>query len=92
MEDGYFTVEVVCQSIEVTPAVVRRYVRLGLVAPSVIHGRTALFSESDLARLRKIVRLRRDLGLNPAGVEIVLRLTDELEALRRDVPARLKET
>jgi MerR family transcriptional regulator/heat shock protein HspR len=44
-----------------------------------------------LARLRKITRLTRDLGLNLAGVEIVLRLTDELDTVRRELASYRKE-
>ena len=74
-----------------TPAAVRRYTRLGLVVPSARRGRAPLYSEADLARLRKVVRLTRDLGLNLAGVEVVLRLTDEIEALRREMASQQEE-
>jgi MerR family transcriptional regulator/heat shock protein HspR len=61
---------------------VRQYVRIGLLRPSRVEGRTVYFSEPELARLRKIRRLQDDLGLNVAGVEVVLRLLDEIETLQ----------
>lgn len=67
---------------------VRRYVEIGLVRPSRSEGDTPLFGEPALARLRRIRRLREDLGLNEAGVEVVLRLLDEIEALHREHDAR----
>ena len=70
------------------PARVRRYVRVGLVRPSRVEGRTAFFSEAELARLRTIRRLGEDLGLNAAGVEVALRLVDEIRTLRRTLDAR----
>ena len=70
------------------PARVRRYVRVGLVRPSRVEGRTAFFSEAELARLRTIRRLGEDLGLNAAGVEVALRLVDEIRTLRRTLDDR----
>jgi MerR family transcriptional regulator/heat shock protein HspR len=61
---------------------VRRYVRAGLVRPAHGEGAEALFGESELKRLRKIRRLRDDLGINSAGLEVVLRLLDEIEVLQ----------
>jgi DNA-binding transcriptional MerR regulator len=61
---------------------IRYYVRIGLVTPSRVEGRRPYFGESELARLRKIRRLHDDLGLDAAGVEVALRLLDEIERLR----------
>jgi MerR family transcriptional regulator/heat shock protein HspR len=57
-------------------------VRQGLILPPRIEDGRPLFGASELARLRKIRRLTTDLGVNLAGVEIILRLSDELMALR----------
>jgi len=70
------------------PARVRRYVRVGLVRPSRVEGRKAFFSEAELARLRTIRRLGEDLGLNTAGVEVALRLVDEIRTLRKALHSR----
>ena len=70
------------------PAHVRRYIRIGLVRPSRVEGRNAFFSEAELARLRTIRRLGDDLGLNAAGVEVALRLVDEIRTLRRALAER----
>jgi len=91
MSERYYTLELVSQRVSLSPAAVRRYTRLGVVTPSAWRGRTPLYSEADLARLRKIVRLTRDLGLNTAGVEVVLRLTDRMETLQRQMMALREE-
>jgi DNA-binding transcriptional MerR regulator len=70
------------------PAHVRRYVRVGLIRPSRVEGRTVFFSDAELARLRTIRRLGEDLGLNAAGVEVALRLIDEIRTLRKALHAR----
>jgi DNA-binding transcriptional MerR regulator len=63
------------------PARIRYYVRIGLLQPSHVEGRRLYFGEPELARLRKIRRLHDDLGLDTAGVEVALRLLDEIERL-----------
>jgi MerR family transcriptional regulator, heat shock protein HspR len=78
----YVRLEVAARLVRLPPARVRRYVRAGLVRPPRVEGRSPLFSESELARLRKIRRLADDLGLNAAGVEVAVRLLDEIDALR----------
>jgi MerR family transcriptional regulator, heat shock protein HspR len=70
------------------PARVRRYIRVGLISPSRVEGRTVFFSEAELARLRTIRRLREDLGLNAAGVEVALRLVDEIRTLQNALHSR----
>jgi MerR family transcriptional regulator/heat shock protein HspR len=81
---AYYELEVAARLSRLPPARVRRYVRVGLVRPSRLDGRTAYFGEDELARLRTIRRLSEDLGINAAGVEVVLRLVDEIRALTGD--------
>jgi MerR family transcriptional regulator/heat shock protein HspR len=64
---------------------VRRFVRVGLVQPPLLERGKPLFGEAELARLRKIRRLTSDLGINLAGIDVILRLTDELGALRAEM-------
>jgi DNA-binding transcriptional MerR regulator len=70
------------------PARVRRYVQVGLIRPVRVEGRNAFFGDAELARLRTIRRLGEDLGLNAAGVEVALRLVDEIRTLRKALDAR----
>jgi MerR family transcriptional regulator, heat shock protein HspR len=74
--------EVAAEAVRLSHTQVRRYVRAGLVRPAHVEGAEALFGDEELARLRKIRRLREDLGLNQAGLEVVLRLLDEVQELR----------
>jgi MerR family transcriptional regulator/heat shock protein HspR len=62
---------------------VRHLVRVGVIRPAVVQRGRPMFGELELARLRRVRRLMTDLGVNLAGVEIILRLTDELAATRR---------
>jgi MerR family transcriptional regulator/heat shock protein HspR len=82
----YCSIEIAATSAGLSAARVRHLVRVGLVQPAVVERGRPLFSEIELARLRKVRRLMTDLGVNLAGVEIILRLTDELAAVRRAPP------
>jgi MerR family transcriptional regulator/heat shock protein HspR len=84
---GYYRIEVVAEQVGLSPARIRAYERAGLIRPTRVQGRTRLYGEEELARLRRLRRLSQDLGLNPAGVEIVARLIDDLEALRAELRA-----
>lgn len=79
----FYRLETVAALVRLPPARIRRYVRIGLVRPARVAGRTAMFGDDELARLRKISRLGEHLGLNDAGIEVVLRLLDEIERLHQ---------
>jgi MerR family transcriptional regulator/heat shock protein HspR len=85
MTTTYLTLKRVCQRLDVSPKTVRSYIEEGLVVSfrdSV--GRVA-FDESAVERLEKIVRLRNDLGVNLAGIDIILRLCERLEDLQKEL-------
>jgi MerR family transcriptional regulator/heat shock protein HspR len=80
------------------PQTLRIYEQKGLVRPKRTAGNTRLYSEQDLERLRLIQRLTSELGLNLAGVEMVLRLEDQLgrmqrrmERMEREMRGRMRE-
>jgi MerR family transcriptional regulator, heat shock protein HspR len=76
----YCSIDVAAHLAGLSTARVRRLVRSGLVRPPVVERGRPLFGEAELARLRRVRRLTTDLGVNLAGVEVILRLTDELSA------------
>jgi MerR family transcriptional regulator, heat shock protein HspR len=84
-----YELETAARITRLPPARVRRYIRVGLVRPVRVEGRNAFFSDAELARLRMIRRLAEDLGLNAAGVEVALRLVDEIRTLRSALDPRL---
>jgi MerR family transcriptional regulator, heat shock protein HspR len=84
---GYLPLEAAARRVQVPVRSVRQFIRIGLVSPSRVEGRDYLFGEVELARLRKIRRLREDLGLDMAALEIVLRLLDEIETLNAQLDA-----
>ena len=73
----------------VHPQTLRQYERLGLVAPSRVGSKNRLYSEGDVRRVRRIQRLTQEMGVNLAGVELILRLLDDMEDMRRDMERQL---
>ena len=73
-----YMISIAAELVGMHPQTLRIYENKGLVRPKRTRGNTRLYSESDLERLRLIQRLTTELGLNLAGVEVVLRLEDEL--------------
>ncbi len=63
----------------------RHYERIGLVRPSRSGGRQRLYSQADVARLRHIQRLIQDLGVNLAGVEVVIRMNERLRQMESEM-------
>lgn len=73
-----YMISIAAELVGMHPQTLRIYENRGLVRPKRTRGNTRLYSEADLERLRLIQRLTTELGLNLAGVEVVLRLEDEL--------------
>lgn len=73
------------------PQTLRQYERLGLVIPSRAGAKNRLYSDDDIARVRRIQRLTQDMGVNLAGVELILRLLDDMDELRRDMETQFRD-
>ena len=73
-----YMISIAAELVGVHPQTLRQYEDKGLVRPKRTPGGTRLYSEADVERLRIIQRLTTEVGLNLAGVELVLRLEDEL--------------
>jgi MerR family transcriptional regulator/heat shock protein HspR len=82
---GAYMIGVVSMRYSVHPQTLRLYEREGLLAPSRTEGKTRLYSDEDLERLEFILNLTRDLGVNLAGVEVVLGLKDRLNRMQEDL-------
>jgi MerR family transcriptional regulator/heat shock protein HspR len=82
-----YMISVAAELAGVHPQTLRTYENKGLVRPQRTPGGTRLYSEADVERLRIIQRLTTELGLNLAGVELVLRLEDELRRAQAQITA-----
>jgi len=80
-----FQISVVSRMVGLHQQTIRSYERIGLVQPARSDGNTRLFSFEDIERLRQVVRLVNDLGVNLAGVEVILRLNRRAEELQAEL-------
>jgi MerR family transcriptional regulator/heat shock protein HspR len=80
-----YMISVAAELVGMHPQTLRMYETKGLVRPHRTPGGTRLFSDADIVRLRIVQRLTSELGLNLAGVELVLRLEDELRKAHAQV-------
>jgi MerR family transcriptional regulator, heat shock protein HspR len=80
-EEVYYTIEVVTNLTRLGTGIIERCVQVGIVRPV----ETVRYSPADVARLRRVRRYIHDFGLNWAGIELVMRLTDEMEQMRAEL-------
>ena len=81
----FYMISVVSKAYGIHPQTLRLYEREGLLKPSRTDGNTRLYSEDDLRQLEVILNLTRDLGVNLAGVEIVLNMRRKMEQMQEEV-------
>jgi MerR family transcriptional regulator/heat shock protein HspR len=82
-----FMISAVAEQYQIHPQTLRLYEREGLLKPSRSDGNTRLYTEEDLERLEVILKLTRDLGVNLAGVEIILNMRERMAEMQRQIEA-----
>jgi MerR family transcriptional regulator, heat shock protein HspR len=85
--DGYVMISIVAERYNIHPQTLRLYEREGLLSPARTVGNTRLYGPDELRQLEMILRLTRDLGVNLAGVEVVLDLCRRIEEIADDADA-----
>jgi len=84
-EQTAFSISSIAKMLSVHPQTLRFYERAGFVKPVRTRGDTRLYSQQDIDQLRLILHLTRDLGVNLAGVEIILRMQRQLEHAQGEI-------
>ena len=82
---GYYMISAVAEKYNIHPQTLRLYEREGLLKPSRTEGNTRLYSDEDLQELETILALTRDLGVNLAGVEIILNMRRKMDRMQHEV-------
>lgn len=85
-----YPISVVAEMVGVHPQTLRLYEREGLVKPSRTSRQTRLYSEADIERLRSIINLTQDMGVNLAGVELILRMREQMEEMQKVIEELLR--
>ena len=80
-----YMISAVAEQYQLHPQTLRLYEREGLLKPSRSEGNTRLYTDDDLARLEVILKLTRDLGVNLAGVEIILNMRERMGEMQRQI-------
>jgi MerR family transcriptional regulator, heat shock protein HspR len=82
---GAYMISAVAEMYEIHPQTLRMYEREGLLKPSRTEGNTRLYTDEDLERLEFILNLARDLGVNIAGIAIILQMRERMEEMNRQM-------
>ena len=84
-ENRLFMISVVSEMLGIHPQTLRIYEREGFIKPKRSGGNTRLYSEEDVEKLEMILRLTRELGVNLAGVEVILSMREKMEQMQREM-------
>jgi len=86
IREGVYIISVAAKILEMHPQTLRKYERVGLISPTRTVGMLRLYSEEDIARLKLIKRLAGELGINLAGIHLILILFNKLLSMRNYIP------
>ncbi len=89
-DEPVYLISIVASMLNIHPQTLRQYERDGLIKPSRTQGRMRLYSQRDIDRMKMILRLSRELGVNIAGIDIILRLKEQMEEMEKEIE-RLKD-
>ena len=89
-DEPCYVISVAARMVGMHAQSLRNYERIGLIQPSRSQGRVRLYSQSDIERLRNIQRMVNDLGVNLAGVEVIMNMRETMARMEREMD-RLRE-
>lgn len=84
-DEPVYLISIVAKILDIHPQTLRQYERENLICPSRSNGRIRLYSERDIDKIKLILRLTRELGVNLAGVDIILRLKANVDAMEKEI-------
>lgn len=84
-DEPVYLISIVAKILDIHPQTLRQYERENLITPSRSDGRIRLYSQRDIDKIKMILRLTRELGVNLAGVDIVLRLKEQIDLMEKEI-------
>ncbi len=84
-DEPVYLISIVAKILDIHPQTLRQYERENLICPSRSNGRIRLYSQRDIDRIKLILRLTRELGVNLAGVDIILRLKENVDNMESEI-------
>ena len=89
---GFFSISAVAKMFSVHQQTIRLYEKEGLINPKRSDGNTRLFSEEDVNQLEEVIHLTHQLGINLAGVEMILKLKKQIDKMQKDINKLFDQT
>lgn len=90
-DEPVYLISVAARICDLHPQTLRMYERLGLINPRRISRKNRMYSEADIEKLKQIQRLTQDMGVNLAGVEIILDLLEKMQRMQREMDERVEQ-
>ncbi len=84
-DEPVYLISVVSKILEIHPQTLRQYERENLITPSRSDGRIRMYSQRDIDKIKMILRLTRELGVNLAGVDVAIRLKDQIDSMEQEI-------
>ncbi|MEN3015749.1 MAG: MerR family transcriptional regulator [bacterium] len=91
LEGSYFSIKTVSEILKIHQQTIRNYEKIGLIKPSRTNGGRRMYSLKDIAKLKIITALSKDMGINTPGIEVIIKLLEEIEQLKANYENRIKE-
>ncbi len=88
---GFFSISAVAKMFSIHQQTIRLYEKEGLISPNRSAGNTRLFTEEDVARLEEVIHLTHKLGINLAGVEMILKLQKQIKKMQKEINGLFKK-
>lgn len=83
--EAVYMISIAAKLCDVHPQTLRMYERVGLIRPQRVSMKNRMYSDADIERLRRIQHLTHDMGINLAGVDVILRLLEQMEDMHRQM-------
>jgi len=84
-DEQVYLISIVSKILDIHPQTLRQYERENLITPSRSDGRIRLYSQRDIDRIKLILRLTREMGVNLAGVDVALRLKEQIDEMEQEI-------
>ncbi len=84
-DEPVYLISVVASVLDIHPQTLRQYEKEGLISPSRTQGRMRLYSQRDIDKIKLILQLTRKMGINLAGVDVILKLKVQMEAMSEEI-------
>ena len=84
-DEPVYLISVVASILDIHPQTLRQYEKEGLISPSRTQGRMRLYSQRDIDKIKFVLQLTRKMGINLAGVDVVLKLKEQMDAMNKEI-------